>query len=78
MILRLPHAGDTPTDDQIARAAALAANASRASDAAKVEIDYTQRKHVRRQGKGATGLVWYTDFKTIAVVPLRATHQQRR
>ena len=71
VILKLAHAGETPTDEQIARAAALAAGASRAADAAKVDVDYTQRKHVRRQGKGATGLVWYTDFKTILVTPER-------
>jgi len=71
VILKLPHVGDAPTPEHIARAAALAAGASRASDAAKVEVDYTQRKHVRRQGKGATGLVWYTDFKTILVTPER-------
>ena len=69
VVLKLQHAGESPTDEQIAAAAALAAGASRARDAAKVEVDYTQRKHVRRQGKGATGQVWYTDFKTIAVSP---------
>jgi predicted ribosome quality control (RQC) complex YloA/Tae2 family protein len=69
VILKLAHAGDTPTSEQLAGAAALAAGASRASNAAKVEVDYTQRKHVRRQGKGATGLVWYTDVKTILVAP---------
>ena len=69
VVLKLAHAGETPTGEQIERAAALAAGASRASGAAKVEVDYTQRKHVRRQGKGATGLVWYTDFKTVLVTP---------
>jgi predicted ribosome quality control (RQC) complex YloA/Tae2 family protein len=69
VVLKLAHAGEAPTDEQIEMAAALAAGASRASNAAKVEVDYTQRKHVRRQGKGATGLVWYTDFKTVLVTP---------
>ncbi len=69
VILKLAHAGETPTQEQLEAAAALAAGASRASDAGKVEVDYTQRKHVRRQGKGATGLVWYTDVKTILVTP---------
>lgn len=64
-------AGAVPTPVQIEAAAALAAGASRAAGAVKVEVDYTQRKHVRRQGKGATGLVWYTDVKTILVTPKR-------
>jgi predicted ribosome quality control (RQC) complex YloA/Tae2 family protein len=69
VILKLAHADDAPTQQQLSAAAALAAGASRASGAVKVEVDYTQRKHVRRQGKGATGLVWYTDVKTILVTP---------
>ena len=71
VILKMAHSGERPTEDQIEAAAALAAGASRAADAAKVEVDYTQRKHVRRQGKGATGQVWYTEFRTIAVAPAR-------
>jgi predicted ribosome quality control (RQC) complex YloA/Tae2 family protein len=72
VVLKLALAGEAPTDEQIEMAAALAAGASRASGAAKVEVDYTQRKHVRRQGKGATGLVWYTDFRTVLVIPKTA------
>ena len=52
---------------QIRAAAELAASHSRAADATSVVVDYTRRKHVRRQGKGRPGLVWYTDFKTVAV-----------
>jgi predicted ribosome quality control (RQC) complex YloA/Tae2 family protein len=69
VILKLPHANAAPNAAQIEAAAALAAGASRAADAAKVEVDYTRRKHVRRQGKGRVGLVWYTDFKTLLVAP---------
>ena len=69
VILKLPHANETPNAVHIEAAASLAAGASRAADAAKVEVDYTQRKHVRRQGKGRIGLVWYTDFRTILVTP---------
>ena len=70
VILRLPAAGPAPTAAQIEGAAALAARASRAGDAGKVEVDYTRRKHVRRRG-ARTGLVWYTDFKTVLVAPAR-------
>jgi predicted ribosome quality control (RQC) complex YloA/Tae2 family protein len=58
-----------PTEKQIVEAASLAAGHSRAANAAKVEVDYTQRKHVRRQGGGRPGLVWYTDFHTVLVAP---------
>ena len=54
---------------QIEEAAALAAGHSRAADSAQVEVDYTQRKHVRRHSSGRAGLVWYTDFRTIRVRP---------
>jgi predicted ribosome quality control (RQC) complex YloA/Tae2 family protein len=69
VVLKLGDPRDRPTDEQILTAAALAAGQSRAADAAKVEVDYTQRKHVRKQGGGRVGLVWYTDFKTVLVAP---------
>jgi predicted ribosome quality control (RQC) complex YloA/Tae2 family protein len=58
-----------PTQAQILAAASLAAGQSRAADATKVEVDFTRRKHVRKQGGGRTGLVWYTDFQTVLVAP---------
>ena len=70
VILRLASAGQSPTDEQIEAAAALAARSSRAGEASKVEVDYTQRKHVRRRA-GRPGLVWYTDFKTVRVAPAK-------
>ena len=54
---------------QIEEAASLAAGHSRAADSAQVEVDYTQRKHVRRHSSGRAGLVWYTDFQTVRVRP---------
>ena len=54
---------------QIEEAAGLAAGHSRAADSAHVEVDYTQRKHVRRHSSGRAGLVWYTDFQTVRVRP---------
>jgi predicted ribosome quality control (RQC) complex YloA/Tae2 family protein len=69
VVLKLARGGERPSDGQLRAAAALAAGQSRASDSAKVDVDYTQRKHVRRRGGGQTGLVWYTDFKTLLVEP---------
>jgi predicted ribosome quality control (RQC) complex YloA/Tae2 family protein len=64
--------GSAMTDRQIEEAAALAAGQSRAADSGSVEVDYTQRKHVRRQSGGRPGLVWYTDFATVRVSPNRS------
>jgi predicted ribosome quality control (RQC) complex YloA/Tae2 family protein len=63
--------GSDITPEQIARAASLAAGSSRAAGAGSVEVDYTQRKHVRRHSSGRPGLVWYTDFSTVRVAPAR-------
>jgi predicted ribosome quality control (RQC) complex YloA/Tae2 family protein len=71
VVIRTSNGNTAPTDDDILAAAALAAGQSRASAAGKVEVDYTRRKYVRKQGKGRPGLVWYTDFKTVLVTPLR-------
>ena len=57
--------------EQIEAAAALAAAHSRAAAATSVEVDYTQRKHVRRHPAGRPGLVFYTDFDTVRVRPQR-------
>lgn len=69
VVIRSPDGRTAPTDDDILAAAALAAGQSRAAAAGKVEVDYTRRKHVRKQGKGRPGLVWYTDFQTVLVEP---------
>ena len=54
---------------ELQRAAALAAFYSKGRDAQSVEIDYTERKHVRKQRGAAPGLVWYTDASTLRVAP---------
>ncbi len=60
---------EQPTDDDIERAASIAAYYSKAKDSAKVAIDYTERKHVRAQKDGGPGLVWYTNPRTLIVSP---------
>jgi predicted ribosome quality control (RQC) complex YloA/Tae2 family protein len=45
-------------------AADLAATHSKGRSAPRVDVDYTQRKHVRKQRDGGTGLVWYTNAQT--------------
>jgi predicted ribosome quality control (RQC) complex YloA/Tae2 family protein len=63
VVLQAP-AGAEPADDDLELAANLAATHSRARLAPRVDVDYTERKHVRKQRDGAPGLVWYTDART--------------
>jgi len=56
--------GAAPSDEDLDAAADLAAEHSKARGAARVEIDYTERKYVRKQRDGAPGLVWYTNART--------------
>ena len=56
--------GTAPDDADLAAAADLAATHSKAKHAPRVEIDYTERKYVRKQRDGGPGLVWYTNART--------------
>ena len=56
--------GEAPADDDLEAAADLAATHSKAKRATRVEIDYTERKYVRKQRDGAPGQVWYTNART--------------
>jgi predicted ribosome quality control (RQC) complex YloA/Tae2 family protein len=59
-----PPPGASPADDDLDAAADLAATHSKARNAPRVEIDYTERKYVRKQRDAAPGLVWYTNART--------------
>jgi predicted ribosome quality control (RQC) complex YloA/Tae2 family protein len=69
VVLQAP-AGEIAADDDLDFAANLAATHSKARSAARVDIDYTERKHVRKQRDGAPGMVWYTDARTRIGRPL--------
>jgi predicted ribosome quality control (RQC) complex YloA/Tae2 family protein len=56
-------------DDDLQVAAALAAFYSKAKAATSVAVDYTLRKHVRKQRAAPPGLVWYTHALTILAQP---------
>jgi len=63
---------DTPrsaTHQELERAAELAAYHSKGRASDRVEIDYTERKHVRKQQNAPPGLVWYTHARTLRAVP---------
>jgi predicted ribosome quality control (RQC) complex YloA/Tae2 family protein len=66
-----PPPGGVAADADLDAAADLAARNSRARDAGRVEVDYTERKYVRRQRDAAPGLVWYTNARTRVGVPER-------
>ncbi len=56
--------GSDPQDEDLAAAADLAATHSKARNAPRVEIDYTERKFVRKQRDAGLGMVWYTNART--------------
>jgi predicted ribosome quality control (RQC) complex YloA/Tae2 family protein len=56
--------GGQPHDEDLAAAADLAATHSKARNAPRVEIDYTERKYVRKQRDAGPGMVWYTNART--------------
>jgi len=58
-----------PLGQEIQEAAALAAYFSKARQSPAVDVDYTQRRYVRKIPKAAPGLVTYTNFSTIRVEP---------
>jgi predicted ribosome quality control (RQC) complex YloA/Tae2 family protein len=58
-----------PPPEDLEAAASLAALHSKAKASGLVAVDYTLRKHVRKQRAAPPGLVWYTHAKTLIVRP---------
>jgi predicted ribosome quality control (RQC) complex YloA/Tae2 family protein len=56
--------GGEPHDDDLTAAADLAATHSKARNAPRVDVDYTERKYVRKQRDAGPGMVWYTNART--------------
>jgi predicted ribosome quality control (RQC) complex YloA/Tae2 family protein len=67
-----PPPGADPTDDDLDAAAHLAAAHSKARANPRVDVDYTERKHVRKQRGAGPGLVWYTHARTRVGLPAAA------
>jgi len=57
------------TDNVLLKCAELAAYYSKAKETSKVEVDYTYIKNVKKIPGSKTGMVNYTDFKTLVVKP---------
>lgn len=66
-----------PNED-LEAAAALAAFYSKARAATSAPVDYTLRKHVRKQRAAPPGLVWYTHAKTILAQPQSVDSLEQR
>jgi predicted ribosome quality control (RQC) complex YloA/Tae2 family protein len=63
VVLQAPPGEPAPADD-LDCAADYAALNSRARSSPRVEIDFTERKYVRKQRDAAPGMVWYTNART--------------
>jgi len=63
---------DNVPESTIIEAAGHAAALSRQAQSPKVEVDYTQVKHLNKPTGGPPGFVYYRDFKTLRVQPQRA------
>ncbi len=61
--------GRTPPPALLERAAQLAAAASAAHSASRVEVDWTERRYVRKVPGGPPGLVTYTQQQSLLVPP---------
>ena len=59
-----PPPGAEPDASDLDCAADFAALHSRARNAPRVEIDFTERKYVRKQRDAAPGMVWYTNARS--------------
>jgi len=60
---------DEVMGDTLDAAARLAAHYSAAAKEARVQVDYTERRHVRRIKGGRPGMVTYTHEETLVVTP---------
>lgn len=67
LILKLD--GKTPSDSVLNACAEICAYYSQAKNGTKIEVDYTYRKFVKKQGGKALGAVYYTDYQTLVVNP---------
>jgi predicted ribosome quality control (RQC) complex YloA/Tae2 family protein len=62
-------ADGVPDETTLFEAATIAAYYSSARDGGKVLVDYTLVKYVKKPSGGRPGMVIYTEYKTIMVVP---------
>lgn len=61
--------GEKPPTSVIQKAAEICAYFSEGRESSKVEVDYTEKKNVKRHKSGMAGMVFYINYKTILVKP---------
>ncbi len=61
--------GREPDEESVAQAAALAAYFSQGRGGAKIPVDYTPVKYVKKPAGAKPGMVVYTTYRTMAVQP---------
>lgn len=70
VILRLRMPAAEPDEDAVETAASIAGWYSKSRDSGTVEVDVTQRRHVRKIKGAGPGMVTYRNERTIAVQPM--------
>ncbi len=71
-------AGRTPSEEDIAEAAMLAAWFSQARESGNVPVDYTEVRNVKKPAGGRPGMVIYTTCRTVNVTPEEAAVERLR
>ena len=71
-------AGRTPSEEDIAEAAMLAAWFSQARESGNVPVDYTEVRNVKKPAGARPGMVIYTTCRTVNVTPEEAAVERLR
>ena len=71
-------AGRTPSEEDIAEAAMVAAWFSQARESGNVPVDYTEVRNVKKPAGGRPGMVIYTTCRTVNVTPEEAVVERLR
>ncbi len=70
--------GRTPSEEDVAEAAILAAWFSQARESGNVPVDYTEVRFVKKPAGARPGMVIYTTYRTVNVTPDRETVERMR
>lgn len=69
--LILKSGGKTPSQEIINKCASIAAYYSKSKYSSNVPVDYTLKKYVKKMPKAKPGMVIYTNYKTVNVIPTK-------
>ena len=71
-------AGQSPTEEDVAQAALLAAWFSQARESGNVPVDFTEVRNVKKPSGGRPGMVVYNTCRTLRVTPEEAAVERLR